>query len=208
MKTRSQGFTLMELMLVIALAALILGIGAPSFREFLRNSRMVTIANDFLGGVQTARTEAIKRQLPVGGVAVCPSDNPGDANATCLSAATRQFNGWIAFVDTNNNCVRDPAIMAEILVRTGPRIDLDNTAKEYRKSVSNGSCISFGASGFMRTDTGRQAATRTLFCDDRGNTKQGGTQLSIARGIDLTATGRARITRDVTELSTWPVSCP
>jgi type IV fimbrial biogenesis protein FimT len=208
MKHRSRGFTLMELMLVIALAALILGIGAPSFREFSRNNRMVTVANDFLGGVQTARTEAIKRQLAVGGVAICPSDNPEGATPTCLAATTRQFDGWIAFIDTNNNCVRDTAIAAEIVVRAGARIDLENTAANYRRSISNGSCISFGGSGFIRTDTGRPAATRTLFCDERKNTLQAGTQQSVARGIDVTTTGRARITRDKTEITSWPVSCP
>jgi type IV fimbrial biogenesis protein FimT len=208
MKHRSRGFTLMELMLVIALAAVILGIGAPSFREFSRNNRMVSVANDFLGGVQTARTEAIKRQLPVGGVAICPSGNPDDATPTCLAASTTKFDGWIAFVDTNNNCARDAANPLEIVIRVGARIDLENTATSYRKSISNGSCISFAGNGFIRTDTGRPAATRTLFCDDRKNTLQPGTQLSVARGIDVTNTGRARITRDKTEISNWTVSCP
>lgn len=208
MKSRSRGFTLMELMVVLALAAVILGLGAPSFREFSRNNRMVTIANDFLGGVQSARTEAIKRQLVAGGIAICPSGNPDAASPTCLAATTKQFDGWIAFVDTNNNCDRDVADTTEIVLRSGSRIDLDNTVNSNRKSASNGSCISFGASGFMRTDTGRPTATRMLFCDERGNTKQAGIDLSVARGVDVTATGRARITRDVTEIAGWTVSCP
>ena len=37
MQSRSRGFTLLELMVVMALAAVILGIGVPSFREFQRN---------------------------------------------------------------------------------------------------------------------------------------------------------------------------
>jgi type IV fimbrial biogenesis protein FimT len=206
MKNRSRGFTLMELMVVLAIAGTLLAIGVPSFREFLRNNKMASVANDLLGGIQTARTEAIKRQLPVGGIAICPSSNPDAASPTCLGSGTRQFDGWIAFIDADNNCDRDVA--TEPLIRTGSRVDLDNSASRYVKSASNGSCISFASTGFMRTDTGRPVATRTLYCDERGNVMQPGMTLSMVRGIDVTATGRARVTRDVTEISSFGVTCP
>ena len=206
MKYRSHGFTLLELMIVLALAGVILGIGAPSFSEFLRNNKMASVANDLLGGIQTARTEAIKRQLATGGIAICPSANPDGIAPVCLGSGTRQFNGWIAFVDTNNNCDREVA--TEPLIRTGSRVDLDNTATRYVSSASNGSCISFASTGFMRTDTGRPAATRTVYCDERGNVQQPGMTLSMVRGVDVTATGRARITRDVSEIAAFGVTCP
>jgi type IV fimbrial biogenesis protein FimT len=212
MKNRSQGFTLLELMIVVALTAVILGIGVPNFREFLRNNKMASVANDFLGGIQTARTEAIKRQLPAGGIAICPSNNPDDANPSCLAATTRQFNGWIAFVDADDNCDRDTANPnVEVLIRTGSRVDLDNSTTRYVKSASNGSCISFSPTGFMRTtaDAARVSATRTVYCDERGNVQQNTSMTqSLVRGIDVTVTGRARITRDKTELTSFGVSCP
>ena len=74
MKNRSRGFTLMELMIVLTLAGIILALGAPSFGEFRRNNRMAGIANDFLVGVQIARSEAIKRQVERFDV---PLDGPG-----------------------------------------------------------------------------------------------------------------------------------
>src|SRR5690606_966949 len=58
----SRGFTLMEMMLVIAVAALILGFGVPNLRSFILNARMTASANDILMAVHTARSEAIKRQ--------------------------------------------------------------------------------------------------------------------------------------------------
>jgi type IV fimbrial biogenesis protein FimT len=198
----------MELMVTLALAAVVLGIGVPSFREFSRNNRMVTIANDFLAGVQVARTEAIKQQVTAGGVALCPSANPGDANPTCAADTARHFNGWIVFVDANNDCRRDPSDPREAVLRTGARIDLDNTVNSHRNSVTDGFCISFAPTGFVRTDTGLPRASHVLFCDERGNTKQSGTNLSVARGVEIGLTGRARLTRDVAEIGTWPIDCP
>ncbi len=205
MKNRSRGFTLMELMVTLAIAAAVIGIGVPSYREFSRNSRMVSVANDILGGVLTARTEAIKRQLTSGGISICPSSDPGASVPACLSSATRNFDGWLVFVDKNNDCDRSSD---EEVIRIGSRIDLTNTPTQHVNSYSNGVCFSFSATGFQNT-TSRTAASRVVFCDERGNTKQPGMNLSVARGIEVTNTGRARITRDPTELATWTdAKCP
>lgn len=197
MKTRTAGFTLMELMIVLALAAVILAIGAPNFTEFRRNNRLVGVGNEFLGAVQTARNEAIKRQVPV---AVCPSADPTDADATCSGGA---FAGWIVFADPDNNCVRNPADPDEAIVRVG------NTIDPALNATSTGSCVSFGANGFLQTIAGIDTASNTIFCDDRGIAEQAGTGLSAARGIEVSVTGRSRSTRDLTELGAapWP-ACP
>lgn len=201
MQSASRGFTLIEFMVVLALAAVILSLGVPSFNDFRRNSRITGIANDFLGAAQSARSEAIKRQLPV---AVCPSDDPGAADATCTDGA---FLGWIVFVDADNDCLRDPGNVEERVVRTGPRIDTDAPSRRVTP-VSNGVCASFAANGFLQMIPGRDPATRTVFCDSRGNTAQDGTGLSAARGLELSRTGRAHITRDVAQIDGWPVACP
>ncbi len=184
----------MELMITLALAAVILSIGAPSFTEFRRNNRLTSVGNDFLGAVQTARSEAIKRQVPV---AVCASANPGDAAATCSGGA---FTGWIVFADPDNNCDRDagnPAI--EPVLRVGDTIDASLNAR------STGSCVSFAATGFSQPVG---TATNTLFCDSRGKANQAGTNLSAARGIDVGLTGRSRVTREA-EINGAPwTACP
>lgn len=207
MKNRSHGFTLMELMVVLALVAAIMAIGVPSFQEFTRNNRMVTMANDFLTGVQVARTEAIKRQIVSGGVTLCASEDPGADDPTCVGKDVRNFNGWIVFVDTNNDCVRDAdKDKGEIVLRTGSRIDTTNTAVSYRTSMSNGPCVSFAATGFVRADNPKTPSVpvRTVFCDERGVTNQSkSVPLSVARGVEITATGRARITRDTDEIKGW-----
>src|SRR5262245_52432902 len=62
MKRRNRGFSLMELMVVLSIAAVVVGIGAPSLTQFLKNNRLTNTANDVLSGIVKARSEAIKLQ--------------------------------------------------------------------------------------------------------------------------------------------------
>ena len=89
MKSRSRGFSLTELMVVMALAAIVFAIGAPSFTQFRLNNRLTNSANDMLSATVLARTEAIKRQRAI---AVCPSANPLDDSPSCTADATRRLD--------------------------------------------------------------------------------------------------------------------
>ncbi len=59
------GFTLLELMVVVVIAGILLAIGVPAMGNFIRNSRMTAAANDLMGTLHYARSEAIKRRAPV-----------------------------------------------------------------------------------------------------------------------------------------------
>ena len=61
----ARGFTLIEAMIVLIIAAILLVIGIPSFRDASVGSRLRDIANDLNASVQVARSEAIKRNVPV-----------------------------------------------------------------------------------------------------------------------------------------------
>lgn len=182
-------------MVVLALAAIVLAIGAPSFTEFRRNNRLTSAANDMLAAVHLARTEAIKRQRPV---AVCPSANPETDAGVCSGG---EFSGWIVFEDTDNDCDRDAG--EDFLRGDGP---LDATVS----SESNGTCISFAATGFLQLQavTGVAEATTTVFCDERGIVTIGGTGLSAARGVELQFTGRPRVQRENGVINGWGLACP
>lgn len=196
---RQRGFNMMELVVTLGLAAVIIGIGAPSFEQYRANNRLTGVANDYLGAILSARTEALKRQTPV---ALCPSDNAESPDAECSDGA---FTGWITFVDANNDCLRDTG--TDELVRAQPTIDAAVLTD------SNGVCLSFAANGFRQVIAGRATVNRTLFCDERGNNLIFPTSAdSFARGIDVQPTGRAAIVRNRVTIATWSggfgVACP
>lgn len=191
---RRRGFTLMELLLVLTLAALVLAFGAPSFREFRRNARLTGIANDLLTSLQLARTTAIERQVPV---SICPTVNPRAAEPLCSGGT---FTGWIVFVDPDGDCRRGDPMTAPLLGRGGVG---DATVS----AVANGTCVSFAPTGYLRNAPVEVTATQLLFCDERGiEPRPDG--LSPGRGLALLPTGRAHITREAANIASWGLECP
>lgn len=84
------GFSLVELMVTIAVAAILLAIAAPSFTQVIADNRAASAANDLLASLQFARSEAVKRARPV---SLCPSND----GQTCVSGGTSWQEGWIVF---------------------------------------------------------------------------------------------------------------
>lgn len=61
----SQGFTLVELMVAVALLAILLGLAVPSFQTTIARNRLSTQANELLSALQASRSEALRRNRTV-----------------------------------------------------------------------------------------------------------------------------------------------
>ncbi len=199
MKRRSRGFTLYELMITIALAAVIFGIGVPAFRDFALNGRLSGAANEMLVTLTTARNEALRRSVRT---SFCPAEDPESTEAVCDEEATA---GFISFVDVNGNCQRDgddDVLVSSFVTHT----DLS--------AGNNILCVGYAPNGFRVPTAGTPSNAHIIFCDKRGiNPIADSSKFSYARGIEIVATGRAASSRLQSDLKLWtdgdnPVACP
>ena len=86
----ASGFTLVELLLTLAILGVLVGLAAPSFGSAMRDVRRGATADALVGTLQLARSEAIKRAARV---SVC-------AKAGARGGCGADWHaGWIAFVD-------------------------------------------------------------------------------------------------------------
>jgi type IV fimbrial biogenesis protein FimT len=170
-----RGFTLVELMYTIAVAAIVLGIGIPAFTETIHAGRMTTSVNTAVTAMHVARSEAVKRRARV---TLCRSTTA--AAPTCDASG----DGYMVFVNTADDQTFD---VGDTLIKAGPWLAHGITV-EYDGLPSY---VSYTASGFTRAIGGGTMAGNIVLCDDRGN--------RASRVISLAATGRpqARAHADV-----------
>ena len=88
------GFTLIELLITVVVLSILLALAVPAFRSFMQNDQQLVQQNNLVLSLNTARSEAIKNDLP-GGVQVCSSTD----GATCTGTPWEQ--GWIVRPSVN-----------------------------------------------------------------------------------------------------------
>lgn len=159
------GFTLVELMVVLAVFTILASAGIPALQSMVADHRHAAHVNTLIGHIQRARTEAVRRGHPV---TLCPSTDASTCNAG------RWDRGWLLFADADGDGTVDNTdrlvAVEDPLSRAGVAYNRDRLTFRYdgttafngtftvcdaRKERVRGLVISRG--GRLRRDSGTPA---------------------------------------------------
>lgn len=172
-KPIQQGFTLIELVVAIAVLAIMLAIGLPSFQGSLRSNRVATSTNDMLAALSLARTEAIRNTR---GSAVC-----GSADGVACDGDWSQ--GWLVFSDMDRNGALNAG---EVVLRY--------TSVDQQLAVGgpDADVLRFDARGRLHSDVGGQQSL-SIASDPCPAGEM------LVRAFTVTPTGQVRTDREPCE---------
>lgn len=172
---RESGVTLVELMIVVLIAAVMMSIAVPMFRDGLERNRRLSALESTLGTIASARTEAVSRSLPV---SLCPSAD----GSTCSTNNWEQ--GVLMFVDDGG--VTPPV---SDRARTGSE-EIIRSFQAARADVTIRSKGGFTAlNGITFDGLGRVADNGSIVICDTGG-------VDAALGVVVNASGQARLATD------------
>jgi type IV fimbrial biogenesis protein FimT len=172
--SKIKAFSLIELMVTVAIAGILAAVAAPSFANIIKNNSMTTQYNELLASLNLARSEAIRRGVPVN---ICKSND----QTNCGNNTVNWQDGWIVFADTVTvNGTRDGG---EELIRVHDALPISSTLDYSQANVRydiDGAIL--GNSNLFFT-----------MCDSRGN--------DYRKGLHVSATGRVRHTNSMVGLA-------
>jgi type IV fimbrial biogenesis protein FimT len=149
----SYGFTMVELMVVIALIAILAMLAAPVLSTYVSRSTLRALSTDFSLGLQRARLEAINRNMCV---TMCMSSNAGLDSPKCTDSGDEWGIGWIVFL--NPTCDTTITTANPKTIRNETVVLVRQTAGE-RYSIQNGDSgtrsVTFSARGNTRSTVGK-----------------------------------------------------
>lgn len=195
------GFTLLELMAVLAIAGALLALAAPAMKEFVQKSKMTSFGNEMVSSIQIARSEAIKR---AGVSCVCSVSDATAAIPACDGGDTWE-TGWITFFDTTGDCDFEPAGPDfDVLLKAVDNNGFENyTVRNNNPSINNSDFIRFSSRGIPVLATGANQQGMFTVCDERGYVLDGYGD-SVPRGIVLSAAGSVRTIKDAVQVTACP----
>lgn len=160
-----RGFTLVELIFTIAIAAILCAVAMPSMGRLMQSSRACSAHNALAAALNLARSEAVFRQSDV---VVCPSSDQRHCDNSILWQ-----HGWIVFQDSDGDTARDAdeALLSVAQAQTGVAI----ASSRGRRHVTYRYDGSATGSNLTLTFCARRGSTdgRTIVINNAGRIREG-----------------------------------
>lgn len=181
------GFTLIEIMLMLAVMAIVLSVGMPQLSIFFKGNRMVANTNELIAGLHVARSSAIKAS---GRATMCKSANASAASPTCATSGGWE-QGWFVFVEGTDvgNVVGSYTANDGPILRVNTGAEGSNTTITTTGYLAIENFVSFSSRGLPTSANGNSVSGVFMVCDDRGLKNSSGNV--VANGVVLLASGRA-----------------
>jgi type IV fimbrial biogenesis protein FimT len=145
-RARAAGFTLLELIVTVAIISIIAAIAYPSMTELVNANRLAGGANEMVASLQLARMEAVRLNTTV---TVCRSTD----GATCSVGGT--WNSWIIIADAD----RDGAV--DDVLRTS---SVNAPLQVMTSAAIVGSKVAFKSDGMARASDGSLLKANIAVC--------------------------------------------
>jgi len=142
---RARGFTLIELMVTIAVAAILTALAVPAFNTFMENDRLLTQSSALVSALDLARSEAIKADTSV---SVCPS-----TDAMTCSGASDWSGGYIVL-----SAAGGPPLQSVGAQPSGVTLN----------EANNLTAVTFLSSGLTTLLASNAPSAQFTMCDGRG----------------------------------------
>jgi type IV fimbrial biogenesis protein FimT len=174
LRTARAGFTLLEVMIAVSLVAILIGIAAPSIKDFLSEVRLTGHANDLITDLMLARSEAVKRDVSM---TVCGKKNNAD---TVCGNDPNWAGGWLVVLDADRDGKQDTGV--NTLLKTMQEGATGKVTVVNKGTGGNKGVITYTPTGISAT-----GYSDLRFCDsDRPG---------FGRRLEVSQQGRASVTK-------------
>ena len=179
------GISIVELVVSLAVVAILATTGVPAFSSFVQSNRLNESSFDMLATINLARTEAVKRRTRV---LLCRSADPTLSTPSCGGSANTWTTGWLVFASGDSNSTYDAG--TDSLLGIG-LVDSSNVTVITNGTSNNN--LEYNSDGTTNESGG---TARFALCDQRGG--------AHGRQINIPAHGRPKFVKGY---SASPINC-
>ncbi|MCB1895474.1 MAG: GspH/FimT family pseudopilin [Zoogloeaceae bacterium] len=181
------GFTLVELLVTMAVVGIIAAVGVPSLRGFIVSNRLSAYANDVLAALSLARAESVRQGRRV---VFCPVARAADGTPTttaCVDPGANSWQAWMVFIDADADGVFDNT---ETVVRADVFGGGDSVVLSGASLRNVAGLVIFRPNGIAREANGTIQQFNLRVCESgvslsqnmRDITMVSGSRISVQRG--------------------------